>query len=108
GAGFDAVPADGAGFDAVPADGAGFDAVPADGAGFDAVPADGAGFDALPADGAQVGSATAGGPADVAVTGTAGELVLFFYGRTPPESMRLDGDRRPVDRLIAWDPDDVG
>jgi len=48
--------------------------------------------------------ATAGeGPekADVAVWGTANELVLFFYGRIQSESLRTEGDRGILDRLHA-------
>lgn len=37
--------------------------------------------------------------------GTAGELVLTFYGRVPLDSLKLDGDRRIFDQLIAWNPD---
>lgn len=36
--------------------------------------------------------------------GTASDLVLFFYGRLPLESLRFDGDRRVFDQLAAWDP----
>jgi uncharacterized protein (TIGR03083 family) len=43
--------------------------------------------------------------ADASAQGTASELVLAFYGRIPAESLRLDGDRRVFDQLIAWDPD---
>ena len=37
--------------------------------------------------------------ADVAVWGTANELVLFFYGRIQSESLRTEGDRGILDRL---------
>jgi uncharacterized protein (TIGR03083 family) len=43
-------------------------------------------------------------PADASARGTAGDLVLVFYGRIPVDSLKLDGDRRIFDRLIAWDP----
>ncbi|MCU7723347.1 maleylpyruvate isomerase family mycothiol-dependent enzyme [Actinoplanes sp. KI2] len=43
--------------------------------------------------------------ADASVRGTAGDLVLLFYGRMPPESLELAGDRNVFDQLIAWDPD---
>ncbi|WP_405862012.1 hypothetical protein [Streptomyces sp. NBC_00090] len=36
--------------------------------------------------------------------GTAGDLVLALYGRIPVESLKLDGDRRLLDLLWAWDP----
>ena len=32
------------------------------------------------------------------------ELVLTLYGRIPVDSLKLDGDRRLFDQLIAWDP----
>ena len=45
-------------------------------------------------------------PADASAQGTASELVLAaFYGRIPLDSLKLDGDRRIFDQLIAWDPD---
>ncbi|MEV4754270.1 hypothetical protein AB0J86_04025 [Micromonospora sp. NPDC049559] len=34
------------------------------------------------------------------------ELVLLFYGRIALDSLKLDGDRRHFDRLIAWEPDE--
>ncbi|RKN32251.1 maleylpyruvate isomerase N-terminal domain-containing protein [Micromonospora musae] len=45
-------------------------------------------------------------PADASARGTASDLVLFFYGRIPPDSLKLElgGDRRIFDQLIAWDP----
>jgi uncharacterized protein (TIGR03083 family) len=39
--------------------------------------------------------------ADVAVWGTANELVLFFYGRIHTDSLRTEGDRGILDRLHA-------
>jgi len=45
------------------------------------------------------------GPADVAAQGTAGELVLFLYGRVPLDSLKFDGDRRIFDKLFAWEPE---
>lgn len=38
------------------------------------------------------------------VRGAAGELVLALYGRIPVDSLKLDGDRRLLDLLRAWDP----
>ncbi|MGW0614763.1 hypothetical protein [Streptomyces sp. NPDC002788] len=38
-------------------------------------------------------------------TRTAGELVLALYGRIPAGSLKLDGDRRQFDLLMAWGPD---
>ena len=44
--------------------------------------------------------------ADVTAWGTANELVLFFYGRIPTESLRTEGDRGIFDQLFAWDPEE--
>ncbi|MFF2276269.1 maleylpyruvate isomerase N-terminal domain-containing protein [Agromyces sp. NPDC058126] len=41
---------------------------------------------------------------DASARGTASELVLFFYGRRPLESLESEGDRRIFDRLATWDP----
>jgi len=43
---------------------------------------------------------------DASLRGTAGELVLALYGRLPVDSLKLDGDRRIFDLLVAWDPDE--
>ncbi|MEU4806218.1 maleylpyruvate isomerase family mycothiol-dependent enzyme [Actinosynnema sp. NPDC023587] len=60
----------------------------------------------LSADGARAArlAAPAADAADVSVRATAGELVLAMYGRSPVDSLELAGDRRVLDRLIAWDP----
>ncbi|MFI5841172.1 maleylpyruvate isomerase family mycothiol-dependent enzyme [Catenuloplanes sp. NPDC051500] len=58
----------------------------------------------LSADGAQVGPLTAEA-ADATATGTASQLVEFFYGRISPDAVKLDGDPRVFDKLFAWDPD---
>jgi uncharacterized protein (TIGR03083 family) len=42
--------------------------------------------------------------ADASARGTASDLVLFFYGRIPLDSLKWDGDRRVFDQLSAWDP----
>ncbi|MFD5871703.1 hypothetical protein [Streptomyces sp. NPDC060322] len=42
--------------------------------------------------------------ADASAQGTAAELVLWFYGRTPLDSVKIDGDRALFERLFAWDP----
>ncbi|WP_443071510.1 hypothetical protein [Streptomyces sp. NBC_01465] len=42
--------------------------------------------------------------ADISLTGTAGELVLALYGRIPPGSLKGEGDRTVLDRLVEWDP----
>ena len=44
--------------------------------------------------------------ADASAEGAASELVLTLYGRIPVDSLKLDGDRRLFDQLIAWDPDE--
>ena len=44
--------------------------------------------------------------ADASARGTAGELVLALYGRIPVDDLKLDGDRRLLDLLLAWDPDE--
>jgi uncharacterized protein (TIGR03083 family) len=41
---------------------------------------------------------------DASARGTASDLVLVFYGRIPLDSLKLEGDRRIFDQLIAWDP----
>ncbi|MFI7545462.1 maleylpyruvate isomerase family mycothiol-dependent enzyme [Actinoplanes sp. NPDC049599] len=59
----------------------------------------------LSADGARVtrlSAPTAG--ADVSATGPASDLVLFCYGRLGPDAVKIDGDTRIFDQLIAWDP----
>ena len=61
----------------------------------------------LSGDGARVARlspADADDKSDVSLRGTASELVLTFYGRIPLESVKLDGDRQVLDRLVAWDP----
>lgn len=44
--------------------------------------------------------------ADASARGTASELVLTLYGRIRVDTLKLDGDRRLFDQLIAWDPDE--
>jgi len=59
----------------------------------------------LSAAGARTGRApTNSAPATAAASGTAGELVLLFYGRIPLDALKLEGDPRVFDQLIAWDP----
>jgi uncharacterized protein (TIGR03083 family) len=64
----------------------------------------------LGADGARVARGTGADTADAslsitaALTGTASELVLCFYGRLPVDALKLDGDQRVLDQLVAWDP----
>jgi hypothetical protein len=69
--------------------------------------ADGARITRLPVPGGVPATAAGDAPdaADACAQGTAGELVLAFYGRIPVDSLKLDGDRRLFDLLIAWDPD---
>jgi uncharacterized protein (TIGR03083 family) len=63
----------------------------------------------LSADGARVArlpeaGTAAGDAAAASAEGTASDLVLVFYGRIPLDSVKVDGDRRLFDQLIAWDP----
>ncbi|MGW7413470.1 maleylpyruvate isomerase family mycothiol-dependent enzyme [Streptomyces sp. NPDC054863] len=60
----------------------------------------------LSADGARITPATGEDQdvADASLRGTASELVLALYGRTPVDSLKLDGDLRLLDLLWAWDP----
>lgn len=44
--------------------------------------------------------------ADASARGTASELVLTLCGRVAVDSLKLDGDRRLFDQLIAWDPEE--
>ncbi|MFF9673345.1 maleylpyruvate isomerase family mycothiol-dependent enzyme [Streptomyces eurythermus] len=44
--------------------------------------------------------------ADASLRGTAGELVLVLYGRIPADSLKMEGERRLFDQLLAWDPDE--
>jgi uncharacterized protein (TIGR03083 family) len=44
-------------------------------------------------------------PVDVAAWGSANELVMFFYGRIPAESLRVEGDQGIFDLLFAWEPE---
>lgn len=41
---------------------------------------------------------------DASARGTASDLVLFFYGRIPIDSLKVEGDRRIFNQLAAWDP----
>jgi uncharacterized protein (TIGR03083 family) len=43
------------------------------------------------------------GAAFASARGTAAELVLVFYDRIPIDSLQLDGDRRLLDLLRAWE-----
>jgi len=52
----------------------------------------------IPAAGVEQGAAYA------SARGTASDLVLFFYGRIPLESLQSDGDVSIFDKLVAWDP----
>jgi hypothetical protein len=40
-----------------------------------------------------------------AAVASAPELVLVLYGRTPVDSLKVDGDRQLFDLLMDWDPD---
>src|SRR5690349_6923877 len=43
-------------------------------------------------------------PADASARGPASDLVLWFYGRLPTDSLTVDGDGDIFDQLIAWEP----
>ncbi|WP_328992147.1 maleylpyruvate isomerase N-terminal domain-containing protein [Kribbella sp. NBC_01245] len=62
----------------------------------------------LSADGARTtrlpSSDSEGLDASASLQGTASELVLALYDRIPVDSLKLDGDRRLFDQLLAWDP----
>lgn len=58
----------------------------------------------LTADGVRVTPGSAP-DADASLRGTAGELVLALYARVPINSLKVDGDGRIFDRLLAWDPE---
>lgn len=56
-------------------------------------------------------SASAAGIAEAAepeagtrISGPAGDVLLALYGRLPLGALRIDGDRTPVERLLAWLP----
>lgn len=70
--------------------------------------ADGARITRLPAPGTMPATTAGEDPdaADASLRGTAGELVLAMYGRTPVDSLKLDGDRHLLDLLWAWEPDE--
>ncbi|WP_328884916.1 maleylpyruvate isomerase family mycothiol-dependent enzyme [Streptomyces sp. NBC_00316] len=70
--------------------------------------ADGGRTTRLPTPGTMPAAAAGEDPdaADASARGTAGELVLALYGRIPVDSLKLDGDRRLFDLLLAWDPDE--
>lgn len=68
--------------------------------------ADGARTARLPQPGTMPATVAGEGPdaADACARGTASELVLTLYGRVAVDSLKLDGDHRLFDQLIAWDP----
>jgi uncharacterized protein (TIGR03083 family) len=65
----------------------------------------------LSADGARTAplplGADGAGPdgVDVSLHCTAAELLLAMYGRIPVDTLGLEGDRRVLDRLVAWEPE---
>lgn len=66
--------------------------------------ADGARTARLPQPGTRGATVAGEHAADASARGTASELVLTLYGRVAVDSLKLDGDRRLFDQLIAWDP----
>ncbi|GAA3665158.1 maleylpyruvate isomerase family mycothiol-dependent enzyme [Lentzea roselyniae] len=57
----------------------------------------------LDADGARAGDVTEAEP-DATGRGAAADFLMWFYGRTQGESLKLDGDLRVLDRLVEWEP----
>ncbi|MFC8537913.1 maleylpyruvate isomerase family mycothiol-dependent enzyme [Streptomyces sp. NPDC057249] len=51
-------------------------------------------------------TAEGAGTAGVAARGPAGDLVLYLYNRIPAEALRIDGDRRLLDLLRDWEPEE--
>ncbi|MFJ5884564.1 maleylpyruvate isomerase family mycothiol-dependent enzyme [Kitasatospora cineracea] len=45
-------------------------------------------------------------PGGLVVRGTASDLVLCFYARTPFEDLETTGDTEPMEQLAEWDPDE--
>ena len=43
---------------------------------------------------------------DVTASAPAGDLVLVMYGRLPVDALTIEGDRRPLDGLVEWEPED--
>ncbi|AGK75191.1 maleylpyruvate isomerase N-terminal domain-containing protein [Streptomyces microflavus] len=66
---------------------------------------DGARLDRLPEPGAGPTADEEPDAADASDRGTANELVLGFYGRIPFDSLKLDGNGRIFDQLVAWAPE---
>ena len=62
----------------------------------------------LSADGARAARVVGDDPdkADASLQGTASELVLCYYNRIPMDSLKIDGDRRILQQLIDWEPED--
>jgi uncharacterized protein (TIGR03083 family) len=63
----------------------------------------------LSAGGARVERTTEAAAAEepeVTASATASDLVLVMYGRLPVDALAIDGDRRPLDGLVEWEPED--
>ncbi|MFE0012700.1 hypothetical protein ACFVZX_40410, partial [Streptomyces erythrochromogenes] len=59
----------------------------------------------LDADGVRCDDLAAGAePGDLAMRGTASELVLYFYARVPLDGLETIGDTEPMEQLADWDP----
>jgi uncharacterized protein (TIGR03083 family) len=58
----------------------------------------------LAGDGVRVAEMSEAVPADASVTGSASDLVLFFYDRLSTDSVKVEGDRTLLTRIIEWDP----
>ena len=57
----------------------------------------------LDGEGARLGDVP--GAAGTTFSGTASELVLSFYGRKTGDDLKVEGDLRTFDRLVAWEPE---
>lgn len=67
--------------------------------------AEGARSARLPEAGTAATAAESPDTADASAQGTASEVVLALYGRVSVDSLKVDGDRRIFDQLIAWEPE---
>ncbi|MFF9391633.1 maleylpyruvate isomerase family mycothiol-dependent enzyme [Streptomyces griseoluteus] len=45
-------------------------------------------------------------PASASVTGTAEQLLLFVWGRLTMSDLKIEGDQRVFEQLIAWEPEE--
>ncbi|WKD31887.1 maleylpyruvate isomerase N-terminal domain-containing protein [Streptomyces xanthophaeus] len=45
-------------------------------------------------------------PADVAIDGVAGQLLLYVWGRLTLSGLKIEGDQQVFEQLIAWEPEE--